>query len=158
VSRLKDACGDLPLVVKGIMTAEDAVAAVNAGADGIMISNHGGRALDGCLASIDVLPEIAEAVGDRVPILLDGGIRRGTDVLKALALGATCVGIGKPMFFALAVGGEDAVFHVLSMLKTELESAMALCGARTVQDITEQLVTRHPHGGGHVGRYMRAKL
>ena len=126
--------------------------------DSIMVSNHGGRQLDGCLASIDVLPEIAEAVGDRVPILLDGGIRRGTDVLKALALGATCVGIGKPIFFALAVGGEDGVFHVLSMLKTELESAMALCGVKAVQDITQQLVTRHPHGGGHIGRYMRAKL
>ena len=126
--------------------------------DGIMVSNHGGRQLDGCLASIDVLPEIAEAVGERVPILLDGGIRRGTDVLKALALGATCVGIGKPIFFALAVGGEDAVSHVLSILKTELEAAMAICGVETVQDITRQLVTRHPNGGGQLGRYTRAKL
>ena len=153
----KEACHDLPLVIKGIMTAEDAVAAVDAGADGIMVSNHGGRQLDGALAAIDVLPEIVEAVGDKVPILLDSGIRRGTDVLKALALGATAVGIGKPVFFALAVGGEDAVVNLLKMLQRETEAAMAICGCASISDADRSLITRHP-GGGRVGRYKRSKL
>jgi hypothetical protein len=93
-----NACPHLPLIVKGIMTGEDADQAMNAGADGVMVSNHGGRQLDGALATIDVLPEVVAAVRQRGPVLLDGGVRRGTDVLKALALGATAVGIGKPIF------------------------------------------------------------
>ncbi len=112
-----EACQDLPLIVKGIMTAEDAIEAVKAGADGVMVSNHGGRQLDGALAAIDALPEVVAAVGGEVPILLDGGTRRGTDVLKALALGATAVGLGKPVFFALSVGGENAVANLLEMMK-----------------------------------------
>jgi (S)-2-hydroxy-acid oxidase len=135
---------NIPLVVKGIMTAEDADLAIRAGADGIMVSNHGGRQLDGALATIDVLPEIAHAVASRVPIWLDGGIRRGTDVLKALALGASAVGIGKPMFFALAVGGEEALLYMLQLLQTELEAAMAICGIERLSDITTALVTQHP--------------
>ena len=135
----------VPLILKGIMTAEDAELAVLAGADAIIVSNHGGRQLDGALSTIDVLPEIAQAVAGRIPILLDSGVRRGTDILKALALGATAVGIGKPIFFALAVGGEDAVQYLLTMLKTELEAAMALCGVETISDIAPHLVTRHPH-------------
>lgn len=154
----KEGCHDLPLIVKGIMTAEDAVEAVKAGADGVMVSNHGGRGLDGALAAIDALPEVVEAVGGKVPILLDGGIRRGTDVLKALALGATAVGIGKPVFFALAVGGENAVANLLDMLRREAESAMAICGCETVSDVGRSLVTRHPNGGGRVGQYVRSKL
>lgn len=154
----REACRDLPLIVKGIMTAEDAIEAVKAGADGVMISNHGGRGLDGALATIDVLPEVVEAVGGKVPILLDSGIRRGTDVLKALALGATAVGIGKPVFFALAVGGEDAVVNLLEMIKRETEAAMAICGCETVADVGKNLVTRHPNGGGRIGRYVRSKL
>ena len=154
----REACRDLPLIVKGIMTAEDAIEAVKAGADGVMISNHGGRGLDGALATIDVLPEVVEAVGGKVPILLDSGIRRGTDVLKALALGATAVGIGKPVFFALAVGGEDAVVNLLEMIKRETEAAMAICGCETVADVGKILITRHPSGGGRVGRYIRSKL
>jgi len=153
----KEACRDLPLIIKGIMTAEDAIEAVNAGADGIMVSNHGGRQLDGCLASIDVLEEVVEAVGDQVPILLDGGIRRGTDVLKALALGATAVGIGKPVFFSLAVGGENAVVHLLEMLQKELEAAMAICGISSISDVNRKLITRH-HNGGVSPNYTRAKL
>lgn len=154
----KEACRDLPLIIKGIMTAEDAVEAVKAGADGVMVSNHGGRGLDGALASIDALPEVVKAVGGKVPVLLDGGIRRGTDVLKALALGATAVGIGKPVFFALAVGGEDAVVNLLEMIRRELEAAMAICGCETAAGVTKNLVTRHPHGGGGVRRYVRSKL
>lgn len=154
----QEACQDLPLVVKGIMTAEDAIEAVEAGADGVMISNHGGRGLDGALPTIDVLPEIVSAVGGKVPILLDSGIRRGTDVLKALALGATAVGIGKPVFFALAVGGEDAVVNLLEIIRQETEAAMAICGCQTLGDVGRTLVTRHPSGGGRVGKYVRSKL
>jgi (S)-2-hydroxy-acid oxidase len=145
VKWLKKAIGNsIPLVIKGIMTAEDALLAVEAGADGVMVSNHGGRQLDGALATIDALPEIAKAVGGRVPILLDGGVRRGTDVIKALALGATAVGLGKPVFFALAVDGEEGVTSMLEILKTEIESAMAICGIEHISDITRDHVTRHP--------------
>ena len=147
----------IPLVVKGIMTAEDAQLALQAGADGIMVSNHGGRQLDSCLATIDVLPEVVKAVNGRAPVLLDGGIRRGTDVIKALALGATAVGIGKPMFFALAVDGEKGVVNVLQMLKQETEAAMALCGCRATSDITRHHVTRHPNGS-FGGRFIRSSL
>lgn len=150
----------VPLVVKGIMTAEDATLAIEAGADGIMISNHGGRQLDGCLAPIDALPEIAVAVRGRVPIFLDSGIRRGTDILKALALGATAVGVGKPVFFSLAVGGEDMVLRMLQMLKDELEAAMALCGCQSLQDINKHLICRHPSGSSSssLAPYVRSAL
>jgi len=151
------ACPDVPLVVKGIMTAEDAHLALEAGADGIMVSNHGGRQLDACLASIDALSEVVQAVAGRAPVLLDGGIRRGTDVVKALALGATAVGIGKPMFFALAVEGEAGVISVLQMLKQETEAAMALCGCCTVKDISRQLICRRP-AGTFGGRFVRSSL
>ena len=135
----------IPLVIKGIMTQEDAVLAVDAGADAVMVSNHGGRQLDGCLATIDVLPEVVFAVGHLVPVFLDGGVRHGSDVVKALALGATAVGIGKPVFFSLAVGGQAAVEHMLQLLKNEIESCMALCGVDRIQDIQKSsLVTRHP--------------
>lgn len=150
-------CSGLPLVIKGIMTGEDADLAIKAGADGVMVSNHGGRQLDGALASIDALPEVVAAVKGRVPVFLDGGIRRGTDVLKALALGATAVGIGKPVFFALAVGGQQGVERLLHLLKTELEAAMALCGVEKVEDISGKLITRHPSGSTAV-TYIRASL
>jgi isopentenyl diphosphate isomerase/L-lactate dehydrogenase-like FMN-dependent dehydrogenase len=153
----QEGCPNLPLVIKGIMTGEDAELAIEAGADGVMVSNHGGRQLDGALSSIDVLPEIVEAVAGRIPVLLDGGIRRGTDVLKALALGASAVGIGKPIFFALAVGGQKGVSDLLQMLKTELEAAMALCGVESVGDISQKLVSRHPSGGS-AATYIRSSL
>ena len=150
-------CPTTPLIIKGIMTPEDAELAITAGADGIMVSNHGGRQLDGALATIDALPPIASTVAGRVPILLDSGIRRGTDVLKALALGATAVGIGKPVFFALSLGGEDAVLQMLRMLQTEIEAAMAICGIETVEQISPALVTRHPSGSQAVP-YIRSAL
>lgn len=135
----------IPLIVKGIMTHEDAFLAVAAGADAVMVSNHGGRQLDGCLATIDVLPEVVAAVGHTVPVFLDGGIRNESDVVKALALGATAVGIGKPVFFSLAVGGQAAVEHMLQLLQTEIESCMALCGVNRIQEIRNaNLVMRHP--------------
>lgn len=149
-------CGSLPLVVKGIMTAEDTLLAIAAGVDGVMVSNHGGRQLDGALASIDALPEVVQAAAGRVPVLLDGGIQRGTDVVKALALGATAVGIGKPVYFSLAVAGQEGVTHMLKMLKSEIETTMALCGTETVKDIDENLVSRHPNG--MLVPYLRASL
>jgi isopentenyl diphosphate isomerase/L-lactate dehydrogenase-like FMN-dependent dehydrogenase len=152
-----ECCRGLPLIIKGIMTAEDAIEAVNAGADAVMVSNHGGRGLDGALAAIDALPEVVEAVG-RVPVLLDSGVRRGTDVLKALALGATAVGIGKPFFFALAVDGEDGVVNLFRMLQREIEAAMAICGCQIVTDINKTIVTRHPSGAGRVEKYVRSRL
>ena len=153
----EEGCQGLPLIIKGIMTAEDAELALEAGADGIMVSNHGGRQLDGALSSFDVLPEIVDAVGGRVPVLLDGGVRRGTDVLKCLAMGATAVGIGKPVFFALAVGGQAGVIHLLNLFKTELEAAMALCGVESIDGISRNLVTRHPSGSDPVP-YIRSAL
>ncbi len=135
----------IPLIIKGIMTREDAILAVEAGADAVMVSNHGGRQVDGCLAAIDVLPEVVAAVGHQVPIFLDGGVRHGSDVVKALALGATAVGIGKPVFFSLAVGGQAAVDQMLQLLKNEIESCMALCGIDRISAFpASNVVTRHP--------------
>jgi 4-hydroxymandelate oxidase len=132
----------LPVIVKGVLAPEDAERAIAAGADAIVVSNHGGRQLDGSLATIDALPDIAERVSGRVPILLDGGIRRGTDVLKALALGARAVLIGRPYLWGLAADGERGVGRVLDMLRAELELAMALAGCPTLTSITPSLVTR----------------
>jgi len=130
----------LPIVLKGIMTAEDARLALDHGAAGIVVSNHGGRQLDGAPPTIDVLPEIVEAVEGRCEVLLDSGIRRGTDVLKALALGTNAVLIGRAFMWGLAVGGETGVTQVLLMLRNELELAMALCGCRSVGEISRDVV------------------
>lgn len=147
----------LPVIVKGIHTSEDACLAVEAGADGVMVSNHGGRQLDGVLPTIDILPEVVKAVGGRIPVLVDGGFQRGTDILKALSLGATAVGIGKPIFFALAVGGETGVRRLFQLLKQELEAAMALCGCSSISEITPDITTRHP-SGAPVVKYERSML
>lgn len=125
----------LPLIVKGVMTATDAVRCIDSGADGIVVSNHGGRVLDTQPATIDVLPEIAAAVAGRVPLLLDGGIRRGSDVFKALARGAHAVLVGRAFMFALAAAGAVGVAHVLRILHAELEMAMALTGCRDLAAI-----------------------
>jgi isopentenyl diphosphate isomerase/L-lactate dehydrogenase-like FMN-dependent dehydrogenase len=127
---------DLPLLVKGVLTEEDARLACDAGIDGIVVSNHGGRQLDGVHATIDALPEVVEAVEGRVEVLVDGGIRRGTDVVKALALGARAAMIGRPVLWGLAVGGEEGVRHVLELLRDEIELALLLCGAPTPADVT----------------------
>lgn len=130
----------LPLVLKGVLTPEDAVMGTEAGADGIFVSNHGGRTLDTLPATIDALPAIADAVAGRVPLILDGGIRRGTDVLKAIALGATAVAVGRPCVLGLAVAGALGVAHVLHILRSEFEVAMALTGCRTLADIDGSVV------------------
>jgi isopentenyl diphosphate isomerase/L-lactate dehydrogenase-like FMN-dependent dehydrogenase len=131
----------LPILVKGILTAEDASRALEAGADGIVVSNHGGRQLDGTPASVDALPDVVQAVAGRIPVLMDGGIRRGTDVLRAIALGAGAVLVGRPVVWGLAVDGEDGVVGVLEILRDELRNAMALTGCQRVSDITSELVT-----------------
>ncbi|GHO50227.1 alpha-hydroxy acid oxidase [Ktedonospora formicarum] len=130
----------LPLLIKGILTAEDAIIALEHGVDGIIVSNHGGRQLDGAISGLEALPEIVEAVAGRCEIYVDGGIRRGTDVLKALALGARAVLVGRPILWGLTVKGQDGVNHILELLKSELELAMALCGCPTLNDITPSLV------------------
>lgn len=130
----------LPVVVKGILHPDDVPLALDAGADGIVVSNHGGRQLDGTPASVDALPEIAASAGGRIPVLMDGGVRRGTDVLKAIALGAAAAFIGKPAAWGLAVDGEDGVARVLEILREELENAMTLSGCRTISDITPGLL------------------
>ena len=132
----------VPLLVKGLMTAEDARLAVEAGVDAVVVSNHGGRQLDSVHAPITVLPEIVEAVEGRVPVLVDGGFRRGTDVFKALALGAAAVLVGRPACWGLAAAGQDGVVDVLRILRAELENTMVLAGTRSVGDIT----------AAHVGR------
>ncbi len=133
-------CTSLPLLVKGILTAEDALLAVEHGAAGIIVSNHGGRQLDSCLTSIEALPEIVEAVGGRCEVYCDGGIRRGTDVLKALALGAKAVCIGRPIIWGLAANGQAGVQHVLELLRAELELALALVGCPDIKDINRSYV------------------
>jgi (S)-2-hydroxy-acid oxidase len=130
----------LPVFVKGILTAEDAVLALQAGVAGIMVSNHGARQLDHVPATISVLEEVVKAVAGRVPVFLDGGIRRGTDVFKALALGASGVFVGRPIPYALAVDGEAGVTKVLQMLRDEFELTMALMGVRSVKEICRQHV------------------
>jgi isopentenyl diphosphate isomerase/L-lactate dehydrogenase-like FMN-dependent dehydrogenase len=140
VSWVRERTANLPLLMKGILTSEDAELAVAAGVDGIVVSNHGGRQLDGTPAGLTVLPEVVDAVGGRVPVLVDGGIRRGTDVVKALALGADAVLVARPLIWGLAVDGEAGVADVLRILRLEFENAMALCGCRTVAEIDSALV------------------
>lgn len=125
----------LPVLVKGITDPDDARRALDHGAAGVMVSNHGGRTLDGVPATIDMLPGVVHAVAGRAPVLLDGGIRRGSDVFKALALGAKAVLVGRPYVYALAAAGAGGVVHVLHMLRTELEITMALAGTATLADI-----------------------
>jgi len=130
------------LFIKGIGDARDARQALALGLDGVVVSNHGGRQLDGARASLDCLPEVVEAVGDRMEVLLDGGIRRGTDVVKALALGARAVLIGRPYLYGLAVGGEDGVVSILDIFRQELERAMILLGVSEVGDLGPDCLER----------------
>ena len=131
---------ELPLIVKGILHADDARLAVEHGASGIIVSNHGGRQLDSCTAAIDILAEIIEVINDEIPVILDGGIRRGSDVVKALAVGARAVAIGRPALWGLAVDGKSGVENVLTILKSELETTMALCGVQTVSSIGSAVI------------------
>lgn len=130
----------LPLVLKGILHPEDARAAVSRGIDAIIVSNQGGRQLDTVPGTIELLPEIADAVGQRIPIILDGGVRRGTDVIKALALGACVVGIGRPILWGLAVGGQQGARQILELLRADIARTMSLCGCRSLAELDRKFV------------------
>jgi 4-hydroxymandelate oxidase len=132
----------LPVVVKGVLRGDDAAACVNAGAAALVVSNHGGNQLDTVVTTAEALPEVIEAVGGRAEVYVDGGIRRGTSVLKALALGARAVLVGRPVIYGLAVGGSEGVAAMLGCLERELRRAMHLCGAPTLADLTPDLI--HP--------------
>jgi L-lactate dehydrogenase (cytochrome) len=131
-----------PLVLKGVLTPDDARRAADAGVDGVVVSNHGGRQLDHAPATIDVLPAIADAVGDRIEVLLDSGVRRGTDICAALALGARAVLIGRPWLYGVAAAGEAGVRHAVDILADELRIAMGLIGARRIADLDRSRVRR----------------
>ncbi len=131
---------DLPVVLKGILTAEDGRLAVERGAQAVIVSNHGGRQLDSVTPTIEALPEVAEAVGGKIPVLMDGGIRRGTDILKALALGARAILIGRPYVWGLAAFGQAGVQRVVELLRAELVVSMGLAGKPTVASIDRSLV------------------
>jgi len=134
----------LPILVKGVLTGEDAELAVNHGAGGVVVSNHGGRQLERALATADALPEIVDTVAGRVPVLVDGGIRRGAEAAIALALGADAVLVGRPALWGLAVGGEAGVRRVLELLRAELELALALCGCASPAELGRGHVRRAP--------------
>lgn len=139
----------LPIIVKGVMTAEDAHEAVRRGVSGIWVSNHGARQLDSTAATIEALPEVIQAVNGRVEVYVDGGVRNGTDVLKALALGARAVFVGRPSVWGLACNGEAGVRQVLELLNHELQVALILCGCRSVREVPESIVV-------HASRYRSA--
>jgi isopentenyl diphosphate isomerase/L-lactate dehydrogenase-like FMN-dependent dehydrogenase len=136
-----------PLVIKGILHPDEAREAVERGADGIIVSNHGGRQLDGAVASFDALPAIVEAVRGRIPVLMDGGIRRGTDIVKAIATGASACLIGRPQLWGLAVGGQAGVQHVLNILRREMDRTMGLIGASTLGELGPHCLVPMPFRG-----------
>ena len=141
VKRLRDVT-TMKIVLKGIETREDAQFCVENGVDGIMVSNHGGRATPSGRGTIDCLPEVVQAVGGRIPIIVDGGFRRGTDVYKALALGATAVGIGRPYLWGLGAFGQPGVERVVDILRRELNLVMGQCGARSIKEIGPNTIVR----------------
>jgi L-lactate dehydrogenase (cytochrome) len=136
-----------PLILKGVLHPAEARAALERGIDGLIVSNHGGRQLNGAPASLDALPAIVEAVAGHIPVLLDGGVRRGSDVAKALALGAAACLIGRPQLWGLAVAGEAGVAHVLEIYRRELDRVMGLCGVARLADIGHDLVFSRPRPG-----------
>jgi 4-hydroxymandelate oxidase len=141
VKRMRDVT-HMKIVLKGIVTSEDAELAVQNGMDGILLSNHGGRGEDNGRSTIDALPEILAAVKGKIPVFIDGGFRRGTDVIKALALGATAVGIGRPYLWGLGAFGEEGVARVLEIMRTETKVAMQQCGARALGELNPDFVRR----------------
>jgi len=142
IRQIADWWGGDPLAVKGLLSADDARRAVDVGATAVVVSNHGGRQLDGGVATFDALPEIARAVGDRIDVILDGGVRRGVHILKALACGAKACSIGRPYLYGLAAGGEYGVAKALSILRCELELAMKIAGCPDIESINQDLITR----------------
>ena len=131
----------MPIVIKGIQTAEDARLCAENGVEGLVVSNHGGHALDGTEGTINMLPEVVDAVGDRLEVYVDGGIRHGSDVLKCLALGAKAAFVGRPIFWGLSVGGQAGLSHILEIFRDELDVAMGLCGLTDVKNASPSLVS-----------------
>ena len=130
----------VPVLLKGVLHPEDARLAIDHGAAGVIVSNHGARQLDTVPATIEALPDIIEAIDGKIEVLIDGGIRRGTDVFKALALGAKAVGVGRPIIWGLAVDGEQGAKRVLDILRKDFELTMRLCGCASVQEIKKDLI------------------
>jgi isopentenyl diphosphate isomerase/L-lactate dehydrogenase-like FMN-dependent dehydrogenase len=134
---------DLPILLKGILHPEDARLALEYGVDGVIVSNHGGRQLDGCIAALDALEEVAKAVSGKIPVLFDSGIRRGPDVIKAIALGAEAVLVGRPFIYGLGVDGQHGVEQVLLNLKADVDATLALSGLSIIQHITREIVVKN---------------
>jgi 4-hydroxymandelate oxidase len=137
----------LPVLVKGVLRGDDAARCLDAGAAGVIVSNHGGRQLDGALATAEALPEVVEAVAGRAEVLVDGGVRSGRDVVRALALGARAVLVGRPVLWGLATGGASGVRTVLEELREDTAHVMALAGAASVADVTADLLAPGPKSG-----------
>ena len=140
LSMIRDST-ELPVLVKGVLAPDDAERALAVGVDGIVVSNHGGRQVDGSVASLDVLPGIVSAVPDGFPILIDSGVRTGADAVKAIALGATAVLLGRPYIWGLALGGDDGVRQVLRSFLAELDLTVALCGCRSLSELGPDSIT-----------------
>lgn len=130
----------LPVILKGILTVEDAVIALNSGCKGIIVSNHGARQIDSVPATIEILPHIVRAVGNDMIVMVDGGIRNGTDVFKALAIGARLVFVGRPIIYGLAVDGQNGVESIFNIIKQELDISMALCGVTDIKSIDSHYI------------------
>jgi (S)-mandelate dehydrogenase len=139
VKRLRD-MWPRKLIVKGILNATDAILAADLGCDGIIVTNHGGRQLDSCVAGIEVLPEIVRAVGSRMTVIVDGGFRRGTDVVKAMALGAHAVMLGRATLYGLAAGGEAGVSHAITILTSEIDRVLGQLGCRSFAEVGPHLL------------------
>lgn len=142
MAHMKEHAGDLPFMLKGIQTAEDAALAVDHGVDAIYVSNHGGRQLDYGLGTVDILREVAEVVDGRIPLVVDGGFARGTDVMKAVALGATAVAMGRMQAWAMAAAGKDGIVRLLEILEAEMENSMGLIGVTSLDQLTPDYVAR----------------
>lgn len=139
--------GDGPIVLKGVLSVQDAEMAVRYGMDGIIVSNHGGRQLDGAVPSLEMLPEIVDAVGEKLTVLFDSGIRTGADVMKALALGAKAVLVGRPVIYGLGAAGSDGARHILASMLADVDQSMGLAGVQTVGDLTRGMLRRINYGG-----------
>jgi isopentenyl diphosphate isomerase/L-lactate dehydrogenase-like FMN-dependent dehydrogenase len=133
-------CTSLPIILKGILHPDDACRAFEHGADGIIVSNHGGRQVDGCMAALDALPGVVDAVGSDLPILFDSGIRRGADIFRALALGAKAVLVGRPYMWGLALNGADGIREVMQRILADFDITMTLCGCRTLNDVNREML------------------
>ncbi len=147
VATLRRLWGDGPIVLKGVLSVEDARRAVECGMDGIVVSNHGGRQLDGAVPSLEMLPEIVEAVGDKLTVLFDSGIRTGADVLKALALGAKAVLVGRPVIYGLGAAGTEGARHVLAGLLADVDQSMGLAGVKNIAELNPSLLRKLNYGG-----------